>query len=138
MQLPTRYVYMDQYKGRPRPKFLRLPCIMRHKRSCIYYSNTIASFHVPLIGDLVFKLTPGTVDNNSRTNICRQRICITRTTLSSHNTTGNSNATPRNTNNLINLRPSLKTGFNLPKQMVLCFNKARSVRNKIAVIFDYI
>ena len=77
------------------------------------------------------------MDNNSRSTISRQRICSTRTTLSTHNT-GNSNATPRNTNNLINLRPSFKTGFNLPKQMVLCNNKARSVRNKTTVIFDYI
>ena len=126
-------MYTDQFKGRPGPTFLRLPRIKRHKRSCIYYSNTIASFHLPLIGDLVFKLNPGPVDNNSRTTISRHGICSTRTTLPTHNT-GNPNATPRNTNNLINLLPSFKTGFNFHKQMVLYNINAHYVRKKTAVI----
>ena len=31
----------------------------RHKRLCIYYSGSSATFHPLLIGDLVFKLNPG-------------------------------------------------------------------------------
>ena len=92
---------------------------------------------MPLFGDLVFKLNLGPVDNNCLTTISRQGICSTRTTFSTHNTK-NPNAAPRNTNNLINWRPSCKTGFNLRKQMVLCNINARSVRNKTAVIFYYI
>lgn len=31
----------------------------RYKQPCVYYSNSVASFHLELIGDLVFKLNPG-------------------------------------------------------------------------------
>ena len=33
--------------------------IRRHRRPCAYYPNSSASFHLPLVGDLVFKLNPG-------------------------------------------------------------------------------
>ena len=41
------------------PIFLRRPRIRRYRCPCAYYSNTSASFHPLLIGDLVFKLNPG-------------------------------------------------------------------------------
>lgn len=57
----SRYAYTCHYKGMPRPTFFRLPRIKRHRRPCAYYSSTNASFHVPPMGDLVFKLNPGPV-----------------------------------------------------------------------------
>ena len=41
------------------PIFFRRPRIRRYRCPCAYYSNTSASFHPLLIGDLVFKLNPG-------------------------------------------------------------------------------
>ena len=38
----------------------------RHKFPCSYYSNSMATFHLPLVGDLVYKLNPGPVDNATR------------------------------------------------------------------------
>ena len=40
------------------PIFFRRPRIRRYRCPCAYYSNTSASFHPLLIGDLVFKLNP--------------------------------------------------------------------------------
>ena len=37
--------------------------IKRTKRPCAYYSNSSATFHCTLEGDLVFKLNPGPVNN---------------------------------------------------------------------------
>ena len=37
----------------------------RSKCSCSYYSNSIALFHLPLVGDLVFKLNPEPVTNST-------------------------------------------------------------------------
>ena len=37
----------------------------RSKRPCLYYSNSSATFHCPLEGDLVFKLNPGPTRNNN-------------------------------------------------------------------------
>ena len=64
----SRHAYTCHYKGMPRPTYFRLPRIKRHKRPCANYSSTNALFHVPLTGDLVFKLNPGPVrslDNGS-------------------------------------------------------------------------
>ena len=38
--------------------------VKRTKRPCAYYSNTCATFHCTLEGDLVFKLNPGPVNNS--------------------------------------------------------------------------
>ena len=40
--------------------------LRRHKFPCSYYSNSMATFHLPLVGDLVYKLNPGPVDNATR------------------------------------------------------------------------
>ena len=37
----------------------------RSKCSCSFYSNSIAVFHLPLVGDLVFKLNPEPVTNST-------------------------------------------------------------------------
>ena len=37
--------------------------VKRHKRPCAYYANTSATFHLPLFGDLTFKLHPGPEQN---------------------------------------------------------------------------
>ena len=79
-----RYAYTCHYKGMPRPTFFRLPRITRHKRLCTYYSSTNASFHVPLRGDLVFKLNPGPVrplENGSCSIVSRQWQGDTMTAL---------------------------------------------------------
>ena len=80
----SRYAYPCHYKRMPRPTFFRLSRIKRHKRPCAYYSSTNASFHVPLMGDLVFKLNPGPVrslDNGSCSIVSRQWQSDTTTVL---------------------------------------------------------
>ena len=53
----------------------------RSKRPCLYYSNSSATFHCPLEGDLVFKLNPGPTRNN---NNCRASLSLsTRSKTSS-------------------------------------------------------
>ena len=145
----SRYAYTCHYKGMPRPTFFRLPRIKRHKRPCAYYSSTNASFHVPLTGDLVFKLNPGPVrslDNGSCSIVSRQRQSDTTTALPN---TGNPITAivsqrayqepwaDRDTRNLIEIRPS-RMDIRLHQQMLLCNLNARSVRNKTAQIFDFI
>ena len=41
----------------------------RGKRPCAYYSNSSATFHCMLDGDLVFKLNPGPTNNDDQTTI---------------------------------------------------------------------
>ena len=145
----SRYAYTCHYKGMPRPTFFRLPRIKRHKRPCAYYSNTNALFHVPLTGDLVFKLNPGPVrslDNGSCSIVSRQWQSDTTTALPN---IGNPIAAivsqcayqelraNSDTRNLIEIRPS-RMNMRLHQQMLLCNLNARSVRNKTAQILDFI
>ena len=133
----------------PRPTFFRLPRIKRHKRPCAYYSSTNALFHVPLTGDLVFKLNPGPVrslDNGSCSIVSRQWQSDTTTALPN---IGNPIAAivsqcayqelraDRDTRNLIEIRRS-RMNMRLHQQMLLCNLNARSVRNKTAQILDFI
>ena len=79
--------YTDLFK-RPFYLFFGLPRIRRCKRPCSYYPNTTASFHVQLIGDLVYKLNPGPVglaDKVLRSTIHRQWNCSTGTITSMRN-----------------------------------------------------
>ena len=131
----------------PRPTFYRLPRIKRHKRPCAYYSNTNASFHVPLVGDLVIKL-----NRSWPCEIFRQWLlfnCFQSGTTTALPNTGNPIATivsqrayqelraHRDTSNLIEIRPS-RMGIRLHKQILLCNLNARSVRSKTAQILDFI
>lgn len=45
----------------------------RSKRPCLYYANTKASFHLPLDGNLVFKLNPGPVNDQNTANQNHQK-----------------------------------------------------------------
>ena len=143
------YAYTCNYKGMPCPTFLRLPRIKSHKRPCAYYSSTNASCHVPLLGDLVFKLNPGPVrslDNGSCSIVSRQWQSDTTTALPN---TGNPIAVTvsqrayqelradRDTRNLIEIRPT-RMDIRLYQQMLLCNLNAHSVRNKTARILDFI
>ena len=113
------------------------------------YSSTNALFHVPLTGDLVFKLNPGPVrslDNGSCSIVSRQWQSDTTTALPN---IGNPIAAivsqcayqelraNRDTRNLIEIRPS-RMNMRLHQQMLLCNLNARSVRNKTAQILDFI
>ena len=42
------------------PAYMRLQ-LRRHSRPCAYYANSSATFHLALVGDLIFKLNPGPV-----------------------------------------------------------------------------
>lgn len=94
------------------------PCIQKRrwkfKRQscpCSYYSNSEATFR-PLIGDLVFKLNPGPENKASTSGPLSNINRRSQVTSSVHN--------------------------QRKHPMVLCLLNARSVKNKIADIIDYI
>ena len=91
----------------------------RCKRPCSYYSNSLATFHCLLVGDLVFKLNPGPMETGEPLP-------------TSHSRPSGSLIRLRNPSNLftVNRVPFSKSG-----NQVLSL---RSVRSKIAVIFDYV
>ena len=101
----------------------------RHKCPCSYYSNSSATFHCLLVGDLVFKLNPGptnTCETSSTSRACR--LGLSRTPLPVQS---------RNPSNLvmINRAPFIRNANQL---MSLCLFNSRSVRNKTADIYDYV
>ena len=61
--------------------------IKRTKRPCAYYSNSSATFHCTLEGDLVFKLNPGPVNNGHCTQ--RRHASIDRRVLQSRRNPSN-------------------------------------------------
>ena len=100
--------------------------IKRHKRPYMYYSNSTATFHCLLVGDLVFKLNPGPVNNDDLSVLCSHGIRKTPPSMRS-----------RNSSNLIVVnRLPLVRNFKHP--LSFCLMNARSVRNKSADIFDFI
>ena len=102
--------------------------IRRYKRPCAYYSNTTATFHALIIGDLVFKFNPGP------TGDCIPLVVSTR---SDHRHIAQLSRPSRNPGNLININCSTRlNGCQHP--MTLCTFNARSVKNKSADIVDYI
>ena len=112
----------------PCPASQRQRKIRRHKRPCAYYSNTTATFHALLIGDLVFKLNPGPTGN------C---IPVVVSTRYDHRHIAQLSRPSRNPGNLININCSTRlNGHQHP--MTLCTFNARSVKNKSADIVDYI
>ena len=105
--------------------------IRRHKRPGAYYSNTTATFHALLIGDLVFKLNPGPTGN---------RIPVIVSSRSDHQHKAQLTRPSRNPGNLININCSNRSSLSgYHKQpMTLCTFNARSVKNKSADILDYV
>ena len=83
----------------------------RHKCPCSYYSNSMAVFHLPLVGDLVFKLSPGPVANST------PRIASTLR------------------NNDIHRNKSLLSPCN---SLTMGLLNIRSLRNKTADFVDYV
>ena len=95
--------------------------IKRAKRPCTYYSNSSATFHRLLEGDLVFKLNPGP-SNNEIESCQRQRI----PPLNYY----------RNPVNLISI--TREPLYKISNSLSLCLLNAQSVKNKSANIFDYV
>lgn len=83
----------------------------RHKCPCGYNSNSMATFHLPLVGDLVFKLNPGPVVNST------PRIA----------------STVQN-NNIHRNKSLLSSCYSL----TMCLLNIRSLRNKTADFVDYV
>lgn len=100
--------------------------LRRQKRPCGYYPNTMATFHLLLIGDLVFKLNPGPGDNNIYSIVRDRSITSNKAPLSSQ---------ARNLGNLTSISCSYT---NRPKSPIsLCLLNAQSSRNKSADLLDY-
>ena len=101
--------------GYAKPKFALLSStkvkFRRHKCPCSYYSNSMATFHLPLVGDLVFKLNPGPVIHST------PRIA----------------STVQNSN--IYRNKSLLSSCNAS---TICLLNIRSLRNKTADFVDYV
>ena len=84
--------------------------ISRHMRPCLYYSNSTSTFHPMLIGDLIFKLNPGSV-NGTIPTICSVRGYRRRC------------GSLRQPQNLINVNcsdPNTRTCSNLNHPLSLC------------------
>ena len=112
----------------PCPASHRQRKIRRHKRSCAYYSNPTATFHALLVGDLAFKLNPGSTFN------CVPAVVSTR---SDHQQIAQLSKPSRNPGNLININCSTRlNGHQHP--MTLCKFNTSSVKNKNADIVDYV
>lgn len=100
------------------------------KRLCAYYSNSSATFHCLLEGDLVFKLNPGPLNNGYEQSSARRFS--------------------RNSSNLITVHRQPYNGTsNAPLSLVLinspsasslkfCLLNSRLVRNKTGDLVDYI
>ena len=102
--------------------------IRRHRCPCLYYSNSTWTFHPLLIGDLFFKLNPGPVNGTIPT------IAFVR---GSRKRCGSL----RHPQNLININisdPNTRSSGNFNHPLSVCPLNARSVKNKTALILDYI
>ncbi|CAB4005804.1 Hypothetical predicted protein [Paramuricea clavata] len=113
------------------PKFRRRVKIKKHNCPCSYYSGSTATFRLPLIGDLLFKLNPGPI-----TPVLNSIPVI----VSSRTYNTNRSCVHRCTGNIINVArlPYLPVNYYHGNSLLLCVLNARSVRNKTAAIMDYI
>ena len=98
----------------------------RHGCPCLYYANSDATFHLKLIGDLVLKLNPGPLSRSIPTIVSRHE--------SSEITKAFGDVIHG-----ISLACS-PTDFSrhYKSSLSLCLLNARSVRNKTAMIVDYL
>ena len=107
----------------------------RHNCPCLYYSNSVASFHLPLMGDLVFKLNPSPVQNG---------IPTIATSIRNHRNSYHSNqrSNVNNLRNLTNLNSPLSSSSStvnhLQDPLLFGLLNARSVKNITAVLVDYL
>lgn len=100
--------------------------LRRHSRPCAYYANSSATFHLPLIGDLIFKLNPGPLGRHVTASI--PVINAHKEKCSKH---------IRNSLNLINITCSA-TNSAMHGLLSLCLLNAQSIRNKTANFVDYV
>ena len=101
--------------------------IKRCKCPCVYYSNSTATFHCLLEGDLVFKLNPGPSG---------RPIPII---VSVRDEPGQTHNNGHNLNNLSCVQPAKLRPMNMSQSLLsFCLINARSVRNKTAMLMDYI
>ena len=105
--------------------------IKRHKRPCIYYSGSNATFHPLLIGDLVFKLNPGP------TGIIRIPAIVSSRNDDVNNNTVASTCVRRNIKNLIKITCCHNNPIPL-RPLNFCLWNCQSVRNKTAVFQEYL
>ena len=108
----------------------RRPRIRRHRRSCAYYANSCATFRLTISDELIFKLNPGPVERSQIPTIVTMRA--------------DTRVENRSTRNSLNLkyvecfgRPLHLSSRGLGS-LSLCLLNARSVRNKSAVLMDYL
>ena len=130
--------------------------IKRTKRPCAYYSNSSATFHCTLEGDLVFKLNPGPVNNSHCTQ--RRHASIDRRVLQSRRNPSNlidvnnlSRGIPvisyrindlpirsPRCRNINNLRPVSRQPSEDRNTLRFCTINARSLNNKAGDFIDFI
>ena len=130
--------------------------IKRTKRPCAYYSNSSATFHCTLEGDLVFKLNPGPVNNGHCTQ--RRHASIDRWVLQSGRNPSNlidvnnlSRGIPvisyrindlpirsPRCRNINNLRPVNRQPSEDRNTLRFCTINARSLNNKAGDFIDFI
>ena len=129
----------------PRSLLIVQPCkpckIKRSKRLSAYYSNTAATFHCLLIGNLVFKLNPGPENNGGNSNTyphCHRarRSAHSRNPSNLITTTVNG----LHHNGYVNLYGANNKigGSPLAGRISLCSLNARSLRNKTAAFVDLV
>lgn len=109
-----------------RPMFSIRLKLKRHKRPSLYYNNSTASFRCPLIGDLVFKLNPGPI-NQPIPTIKSSRFDLGCKPMSK----------ARNPNNLVTIQRLPLKATNA-RHMSMCLLNARSINNKALFIKDYV
>ena len=94
---------------------------------CAYYSNSTATFHCLLEGDLVFKLNPGPSG--------RPILTI----VSVRDEPGQTHNNGHNSKNLSCVQPAKLRPTNMSQRLLsFCLMNTRSVRNKTAMLMDYI
>lgn len=98
----------------------------RHKRPCIYYSRSRATFHPLLVGDLIFKLNPGP------TGIRTIPVIVSSREVNVDNNTAASTGVRRNIKNLIRII-CCHNNHTPPRRSNFCLWNCQSVRNKTAV-----
>ena len=104
--------------------------IRRHRRPCAYYANSCATFHLTLSRELIFKLNPGPVDRTQTPTIVTVRV-----------DTRIENRSALNSRNLRYVQCPGRPLYLSPRglgPLSLCLLNARSVRNKSAVLMDYL
>ena len=104
--------------------------IRRHRRPCAYYANSCATFHLTLSCELIFKLSPGPVDRTQTPTIVTMRV-----------DTRIENRSALNPRNLRYVQCPGRPLYLSPRglgPLSLCLLNARSVRNKSAVLMDYL